>query len=77
MVGEKGLEPNVADRIGEYVKLKGGMELVESLMQDPALSKNKSAEAGLEDMRLLLTYIELFEIKDKVGTVLRTCRLLW
>lgn len=76
MVGEKVLEPNVADRIGEYVKLKGGMELVESLMQDPALSKNKSAEAGLEDMRLLLTYIELFEIKDKVGTVLRTCRLL-
>ena len=76
MVGEKGLEPNVADRIGEYVKLKGGMELVESLMQDPALSKNKSAEAGLEDMRLLLTYIELFEIKDKVGTVLRACRLL-
>lgn len=76
MVGEKGLEPNVADRIGEYVKLKGGMELVESLMQDPALSKNKSAEAGLEDMRLLLTYIELFEIKDKVGTVLCACRLL-
>ena len=76
MVGEKGLEPNVADRIGEYVKLKGGMELVESLMQDLALSKNKSAEAGLEDMRLLLTYIELFEIKDKVGTVLCTCRLL-
>lgn len=76
MVGEKGLEPNVADRIGEYVKLKGGMELVESLMQDPALSKNKSAEAGLEDMRLLLTYIELLEIKDKVGTVLCTCRLL-
>lgn len=76
MVGEKGLEPNVADRIGEYVKLKGGMELVESLMQDPALSKNKSAEAGLEDMRLLLTYIELFEIKDKVGTVLCTYRLL-
>ena len=77
MVGEKGLEPNVADRIGDYVKLKGGMELVESLLQDPVLSKNESAKAGLEDMRLLLTYIELFEIKDKVGTVLCTCRLLW
>lgn len=76
MVGEKGLEPNVADRIGDYVKLKGGMELVESLLQDPVLSKNESAKAGLEDMRLLLTYIELFEIKDKVGTVLCTCRLL-
>lgn len=76
MVGEKGLEPNVADKIGEYVKLKGGMELVDSLMQDPVLSKNRSAEAGLEDMRLLLTYIELLEIKDKVGTVPCICRLL-
>lgn len=76
MVGEKGLEPSVADRIGEYVKLKGGMELVDSLAQDPALTENKSAKAGLEDMRLLLTYIDLLKIKDKVGTVPCTCRLL-
>ncbi|XP_073252523.1 histidine--tRNA ligase-like isoform X1 [Porites lutea] len=74
MVGEKGLEPNVADRIGDYVKLKGGMELVESLLQDPVLSKNESAKAGLEDMRLLLTYIELFEIKDKVSFDLSLAR---
>ena len=76
MVGEKGLEPSVADRIGEYVKLKGGMELVDSLAQDPTLTENKSAKAGLEDMRLLLTYIDLLKIKDKVGTVPCTCRLL-
>lgn len=68
MVGEKGLEPSVADKIGEYVKLKGGMELVESLKADDALSKNKSAKTALEDMKLLLRYIELFDIRDKVGS---------
>ena len=67
MVGEKGLEPSVADKIGEYVKLRGGMELVESLTADEVLSKNKSAKAALADMRLLLRYVELFDIKDKVS----------
>lgn len=71
MVGEKGLEPSVADKIGEYVKLKGGMELVESLMADEALSKNKSAKAALEDMKLLLQYIDLFDITDKVNSLSR------
>ena len=67
MVGEKGLEPSVADKIGEYVKLRGGMDLVESLTADEALSKNKSAKAALDDMKLLLRYVELFDIKDKVS----------
>lgn len=66
MVGEKGLEPSVADKIGEYVKLKGGMELVELLTADEALSNNKSAKAALEDMKLLLQYVDLFGITDKV-----------
>ena len=67
MVGEKGLDPSVADKIGEYVKLKGGMELVESLVADEALSKNKSAKTGLDDMKLLLQYVDLFDITDKVS----------
>ncbi len=71
MVGEKGLESSVADKIGEYVKLKGGMELVESLMADEALSKNKSAKAALEDMKLLLQYVDLFNITDKVSSLSR------
>lgn len=71
MVGEKGLEPSVADKIGEYVKLKGGMELVESLMADEALSKNKSAKSALEDMKLLLQYVDLFDITDKVRSLTR------
>lgn len=68
MVGEKGLEPSVADKIGEYVKLKGGMELVELLTADEALSNNKSAKAGLDDMKLLLQYVDLFAIADKVSS---------
>lgn len=71
MVGEKGLEPSVADKIGEYVKLKGGVELVESLMADEALSKNKSAKSALEDMKLLLQYVDLFDITDKVRPLTR------
>ena len=68
MVGEKGLEPSAADKIGEYVKLKGGMELVERLTADEALSNNKSAKAALDDMKLLLQYVDLLGITDKVRT---------
>ena len=67
MVGEKGLEPSVADKIGEYVKLKGGMELAERLMADEALNKNKTAMAALEEMKLLLQYVDLFKVKDEVS----------
>ena len=67
MVGEKGLEPSVADKIGEYVKLKGGMELMQLLTADEALSSNKSAKAALDDMKLLLQYVDLFAISDKVS----------
>ena len=67
MVGEKGLDPSVADKIGEYVKLKGGIELVDTLTQDTALNRNKSAKTALDDMKLLLRYVDLFDIKDKVG----------
>ncbi|KAK2563227.1 Histidine--tRNA ligase [Acropora cervicornis] len=57
MVGEKGLEPSIADKIGEYVKHKGGMDLVKKLTADEALINNKSAKAAVEDMKLLLHYV--------------------
>ncbi|NWX17756.1 SYHC protein, partial [Aegotheles bennettii] len=53
MVGEKGLSPEAADRIGEYVQLHGGLELIERLLQDPRLSQHKLAKEGLGDMKLL------------------------
>uniref|UniRef100_A0A8D0A647 histidine--tRNA ligase n=1 Tax=Sander lucioperca TaxID=283035 RepID=A0A8D0A647_SANLU len=41
MVNEKGLSEEVADRIGEYVSLQGGMDLAERLLQDHRMSQSK------------------------------------
>ncbi|XP_039746278.1 histidine--tRNA ligase, cytoplasmic isoform X2 [Pararge aegeria] len=66
MINEKGVTPEAADRIGEYVRLNGGAELADKLLQDDKLSKSKSAIEGLEGIKLLLHYCELFGIKDKI-----------
>ena len=66
MVEEKGLAGEVADRIGEYVKLHGGLELLERLCADTQLVAVKAAEEGLHDMKLLLHYCDLFGVLDKV-----------
>ncbi|XP_033877774.3 histidine--tRNA ligase isoform X1 [Acipenser ruthenus] len=66
MVGEKGLAPEAADRIGEYVRMHGGFDLAEKLLQDPQLSQNEHALEGLTDMKDLFKYLELFKITDKV-----------
>lgn len=44
----------------------GGKDLAERLLQDPRLSKNKQACAGLTDMKQLFSYLELFQVTDKV-----------
>merc|ERR1712004_749002 len=54
MVEEKNLDPAAADRIGEYVKHSGGLALIDELLEKD-LGKNKSAKAGLEDMKLFLS----------------------
>lgn len=66
MISEKGVTPEAADRIGEYVRLNGSTELVDTLLQDEKLSKSKSAVEGLQGIKLLLEYCELYGIKDKV-----------
>ena len=67
MTEDKGLEAEVADRIGEYVTLKGSRELLERLQKDEKLSTNESAKAGLADMDLLFTYLKTFEVLDQVS----------
>ncbi|KAJ8404557.1 hypothetical protein AAFF_G00338240 [Aldrovandia affinis] len=66
MVTEKGLAPEMVDQIGEYVKLQGGQNLAERLLKDPKLSHSEQACAGLTDMKLLFTYLQLFRATDKV-----------
>ncbi|EEB05108.1 cytoplasmic histidine-tRNA ligase Hrs1 [Schizosaccharomyces japonicus yFS275] len=65
MTEEKGLPEEVADRIGEYVLLKGGPELLAKLKADEKLSANKSASGAFEDMKLLFEYMENFGILDR------------
>ncbi|XP_064222471.1 histidine--tRNA ligase, cytoplasmic isoform X2 [Aotus nancymaae] len=74
MVGEKGLAPEVADRIGDYVQQHGGVSLVEQLLQDPKLSQNKQALEGLRDLKLLFEYLALFGIDDKISFDLSLAR---
>ena len=66
MIDEKGLEPSIADAIGEYVKYHGGMEVLEKIEADEKLGANKSGKDGIADMKLLLKYCELFGGVDEV-----------
>lgn len=66
MVDEKGLSEEAADQIGEYVSMQGGMDLAERLLQDQKMSQSKLACAGLSDIKLLFTYLQLFQVTDKV-----------
>lgn len=94
MTEEKGLDPAIADQIGEYVKLKGqyddlpslqdnllhlqsflwatlswsgSEDLLKKLAQDPKLVNNKAAKEGLEDMKLLFDYSNVFGITSRVS----------
>ena len=67
MTEEKGLEGEVADRIGEWVIHKGKHELLDKLRNDPVLSANESMKQGINDMGLLLDYLEAFGALDRVS----------
>ncbi|KAH8119815.1 histidyl-tRNA synthetase [Phellopilus nigrolimitatus] len=67
MCEEKGLDPAVADRIGDYVKHKGGEELLASLLTDSALLANASAKQGLSEISLLFTLLKAYKVIDKIS----------
>ncbi|KAI9886793.1 MAG: putative ubiquinone biosynthesis monooxygenase [Watsoniomyces obsoletus] len=66
MTEEKGLDPQVADNIGEYVNQRGLRELLTSLQSNTTLTSNSSAKKGLEDMEILFNYLEAFDVLEKV-----------
>lgn len=66
MIDEKGLDEATADKIGEYVRLSGGVELIEKLLNDSKLKNVKSAVQGLEEMKLLLNYCNTFGVTNQV-----------
>ncbi|KAF2197086.1 histidyl-tRNA synthetase [Delitschia confertaspora ATCC 74209] len=62
MVEDKGLDSTVADKIGEYVKLKGGREIVTRLLEMPEVAGNASAKQGLEEMEILCKYLDIYGV---------------
>ncbi|KAG4067138.1 hypothetical protein HA402_000129 [Bradysia odoriphaga] len=74
MINEKGLDPSAADQIGEYVRLNGGIELVEKLLDDPKLNKVPAAVNGLQAMKLLLHYCKLMNLSNEISFDLSLAR---
>ena len=65
MIDEKHLDPSVADKIGKFVLLKGGEELLATL--ESSLVSNKTASEGLDDMRQLFSYLSTFGVLERVS----------
>lgn len=63
---EKGLSEASADKIGTYVQISGGIELVEKLKLDSSLANQPDAVAGLEEMGVLLKYCSVLGISDMI-----------
>ncbi|KAJ7726373.1 histidyl-tRNA synthetase [Mycena metata] len=74
MTDEKGLDPAIADKIGEYVKHKGGPSLLEQLSADEALMANANAKQGITEMGLLFTYLRVYGVIDKLSFDLSLAR---
>ncbi|KAG9313834.1 histidine-tRNA ligase [Chiua virens] len=67
MTDEKGLSPEVADKIGEYVKLKGGPSLLDQLKADDTLMSNLRAKDGILEMELLFTFLGAYNVLNKIS----------
>ncbi|KAF5092291.1 hypothetical protein D0Z03_002936 [Geotrichum reessii] len=63
MVVDKDQPEEVADKIGEYVRIKGTFkEVLDRLSSDEALMSNASASAGIKEMATAFTYLEAFGV---------------
>jgi len=74
MTEEKGLSGDVADQIGEYVKLKGGKDLLEKLQADERFMSNKMAAEGVKEMALLFQYLEAYQVMSRISFDLSLAR---
>ncbi|KAF9699090.1 hypothetical protein EKO04_002802 [Ascochyta lentis] len=70
----KGLSPDIADKIGEWVQRKGGDDIIEFLKSDPVLSQNEDVKKGIQDMELLFAYLNAFDARSHVSFDLSLAR---
>ncbi|CAO3653957.1 unnamed protein product [Cunninghamella echinulata] len=63
----RGLDEITTEKIGHYVQYKGdAVSLMETLCKDQYLINHPLASEGLKEMRLLLEYLEVFNIQHKM-----------
>lgn len=74
LIGGKGIAENVVDKIGEYVQMSGTRDLIERLSTDELLQSQPQVAKGLEDLKLLLHYCEVLEMKPNVTIDLSLAR---
>ena len=67
MIDEKGLSEAAADKIGEFVKMRGGVELIKRLLEREDVQGNQRAKNGLEELELMFGFLELFGIAGDVS----------
>lgn len=66
MIDEKGLDETTADKIGEYVRLNGGIDLIERLLNDENLSRIPLVISSLASLKLLLEYCNLLGVTNNI-----------
>lgn len=75
MVEEKGLSDEVANQIGGYVRRSGSMrEIIDVFKADLELYADVNVKAGLDDMDLLISYLEVMDVAAKVSFELSLAR---
>lgn len=75
MVEQKGLQESVADQIGQFVRSCGTLaEILDRLKADERLAANEDVKAGVEDMTLLLSYLEAYNVADRISFDLSLAR---
>lgn len=71
LVTEKGISPQIADKIWDFVQLKGQpKQLLQDITSQNLFVSNADAVKGVEEMKLLFTYLENYQCLDKVSIYL-------
>ncbi|KAK2595731.1 hypothetical protein N8I77_013756 [Diaporthe amygdali] len=75
MVEQKGLPESVADEIGHLVRSCGTLDETLGLLRaNENLTANEDVKAGIDDMSLLSSYLQAYEIADTVSFDLSLAR---
>lgn len=75
IVNEKGQSEEVADKIGEFVKLNGTLsEMYEILSKNDQIINNEKAKQGLDEINTLMTYTNSFNIDKFISFDLSLAR---